>query len=278
MGGSGLRKRLRKAARKLREGKPSRALAAIVTPHHSETRIADARAEVAAYLAELHGNQVAHGPFKGMRLPEVSSWGRSDVSAKILGTYERQVAEALTAQARTDGLLVDLGPADGYFAVGALRAGLFGTCLAFEKSERGRAVLSASAEANGVADRLTIRGEATEHELLSAIPEGQTGTLLCDIEGGEFRILTDTVLSHLSAMHLIVEMHDFLLDDGAAQRDALLARAAQRFDVEILLSADPQVSTFRELDHFDDDHRLLAFSEGRDRATEWLMLHPKGAD
>ena len=271
-----MKKRLRKAIRKLRQGKWASAFRAIHTPHHSELKIVSAKAEVCDYLKRLHGNTVAHGAFKGMHLPEASYWGQTDGSAKILGTYERQVTDRLEEFAQPDGLLLDIGSADGFFAIGALRAGFFSRCVCFERSEKGQAVLHANATKNGVLDRVTILGEAAEAQILAAVPEGQTGAVLCDIEGAEFEILSETVLRHLSNMHIIIELHDFLVENGPDLKTTLLDRASQIFDVEIIGSAAPDFWAFPELDAFTDDKRHLAFSEGRDAVMEWLVLRPKG--
>ena len=269
-----MRKRVRKAYRKLRKGDVPGAVRALVTPHHTETRILTARAAVATHLQGLYENRVVHGPFAGMLLPDRAYWGNDDVSAKILGTYERHVADRLVDLAQPNGLLIDVGSADGYFAVGALTAGLFGRCVCFEISEKGRAVLLANAERNGVADRMEIHGEATAAELLQAAAE-TPGVVLCDIEGGEFGLFSDAVLGRLSAMHLVIELHDDLVEDGLARKNELVRRADDHFDVEIMRSSIPDPFSYRELDGFDDDHRLLALSEGRDGAMEWLVLHPK---
>ena len=272
-----MKKRIRKAIRKLRAGRPRAALRALGTPHHSEIRIDTARARIADHLKELHGNTVAHGPFAGLRLPERSGWGRHDVSAKILGTYERQVVDLLVAWSAPGGVLVDLGAADGYLAVGALRAGLFAEAICFERSEKGRATLQAVSEQNGVGDRLRILGEATPASLLEVLDRHRPDLLLCDIEGAEFDLLDEDVLHRLSNTHVIVELHEFLVEDGLRMRRDLEARAARVFDVEIVGGSDPAVSGFPELDGFDDDHRLLAFSEGRDVRTDWLVLRPRPA-
>ena len=176
---------------------------------------------------------------------------------------------------KSQDLLVDIGSADGYFAVGAMRANLFGSCICFERSEKGRAVLSENAKANKVADRLSILDAATPASLRSAIPSGRSGVILCDIEGAEFSVLDEDVLRHFAQMHVIIELHDFLIEDGPAQRDALVQRAEQVFTVEYLKRTAPPIYDFPELKAFDDNHRLLAFSEGRDTETDWLVLNPK---
>lgn len=270
-----MRKRIRKAGRKLRAGQLASALRALTKPHHTETRIIDARRRVVDHLRSEHGNTVAYGPFKGMALPARSSWGNLDAAAKILGTYEAQISDALVRLSQPDGLLIDLGSADGYFAIGAVRSGLFARCICFERAEKGRAALKDAAERNGVADRIEIHGEATASDLVRPMPKPGHCVVLCDIEGGEFDILTEAVLGHFAECHILIELHGNLLPDGERKVAALLDRASVHFDASRLRSALPDIHGFRELDQFDDDHRLLAFSEGRDEAMEWLYLEPK---
>ena len=66
---------------------------------------------------------VLSGPFKGMRYPLRSS-GQGGLLPKLLGTYERELSpaiERLISDRPT--LVVNVGAAEGYYAVGlALRA------------------------------------------------------------------------------------------------------------------------------------------------------------
>ena len=78
---------------------------------------------VASYLRERYRDRVAHGPFKGMQLSRQAWWGTKDACSKLLGVYERQVQEKLEAFASHASVLVDIGAADGYMAIGAVRSG-----------------------------------------------------------------------------------------------------------------------------------------------------------
>lgn len=270
-----MKRRFRKSLRKLRAGDSIGAVRALIRPHHTERRIVEARAEVSRYLRNLHDNTVAYGPFKGLILPSSSSWGGHDIAAKILGSYESAVVERISNYAHHDGLLVDIGAADGYFAVGAMKAKLYAQCICFELSEKSRGVLANTAEQNGVSDNIHIYGKASEEAILKRIPAENQGVVLCDIEGAEFELLTSGVLQHLQKMRIIVELHDFMVENGAQLRANLIERASQFYEHEIIESDIPHLSKYQELKKFDDNHRLLAFSEGRDIAMEWLVLHPR---
>lgn len=229
---------------------------------------------VAAYLRELHQDRVAYGPFKGMKLSREAWWGTKDACSKLLGVYERQVQEKLESLSRGSSLLIDIGAADGYMAIGAVSSGLYQRAICFEISENGRQQLRANAEANGVSDRIEILGEANRETLAPLLADVAGAVILCDIEGAEFDLLSTDILEAARNMHMIVELHDPFVPDGARLKSALLERASRFFDTEILRSADLQVSKFCELDRFNDTQRLLAFSEGRGGAMEWLVLTP----
>lgn len=236
-----------------------------------------ARLKVNESIRAYHNNSVAYGPFKGMRLANNNWWGAEYVvAAKILGTYERQVVDLIKSYSRPDGVFVDIGAADGYFALGVLTGELFAKTYAFEISERGRAVLKQNAILNDVEEKIEIHGEASFKTLSDVISKHEWGVVLIDIEGAEFSFLDDDTLALLKNFDIIVEMHDPLLKNGVILRDQLLRRASKYFDVDFLNSSDIEISKYRELGKFKDNYRLLAFSEGRRVSMEWAVFKPKG--
>jgi hypothetical protein len=233
------------------------------------------RLYVRASLEQLHGLRVAYGPFAGMKLSTDVWWGGQFDAVKILGCYESIILRTLEDISIRDGVLIDIGAADGYFAIGSLRAGFFGRAICYEASERGRAALATNASRNGVMDRIEIRGAADSVTLQTDFVPNNRGVVLCDVEGMEFDLLDAGALENLRGMHVIVELHPHLVDEGPRKRAALLERAEQFFSVRLLRSDDPAPSQFRELDDLPDDLRYLAFSEGRGRAGEWALLVPR---
>ena len=232
---------------------------------------------VANYLRERYDDRVAHGPFKGMQLSRQAWWGTKDVSSKLLGVYERQVQAQLETFAAHASVLIDIGAADGYMAIGAVRSGLYERAVCFEISASGRRRLQENAEANGVSDRIEIFGEANRETLDPLLAATVDAVALCDIEGAEFELLSEDVLETARHIRLIVELHDPFIANGAELKADLLERASRWFDTAILKSADIQLGRFPELEQFNDTQRLLAFSEGRGRAMEWLVLTPRAA-
>ena len=230
---------------------------------------------VADHLRELYQCKVAHGPYEGMQLPKEAWWGTKDACSKLLGVYERQIQDQLVSLAPRASVLIDVGAADGYHAIGAVGSGLYQRAICFEISEHGRERLKANAELNGLADKIEIHGEANTESLAPILAKIDSGVILCDIEGAEFELLSREFLEPARHFHFIIELHDRFVADGEAQKSGLFERANSLFDTKIIRSADIRISEFRELDQFNDTQRLLAFNEGRGAAMEWLVLTPR---
>src|SRR5258708_4505437 len=101
--------------------------------------------------------RVRSGPFAGMRYVD-NSVG-SAYLPKLLGTYERELAEVIEEACRLrPELIIDLGAAEGYYAVGLALRNPQARVVAFEQQDIGRAALWRMAQLNGVADRIEIHG------------------------------------------------------------------------------------------------------------------------
>src|SRR5438105_426555 len=87
---------------------------------YHEQRAAGFKGLLEADLREL---TVLDGPFRGLRYPSASSL-HSGLLPKLLGTYEAELHGPIEhlLKSRTYGAVVDVGAAEGYYAVGfALR-------------------------------------------------------------------------------------------------------------------------------------------------------------
>jgi len=68
-------------------------------------------------LAAQMSYTVAHGPFRGLKLSQERWWSAADRGSMLLGIYEGEVLAAIGSLARGRTTLVDIGAADGYYAV-----------------------------------------------------------------------------------------------------------------------------------------------------------------
>lgn len=236
--------------------------------------IAARRLQLNTLVYQRLGGVVRYGPLAGMRLIEASSWG-NDKAAKLLGFYEHELMAALVPALGPDKLFVDIGAADGFYAVGLLKAGLAERCIAFELTPAGRQVIEHTAAAMGLAERIQIHGacdEALLQRTLECLDRSRL-VLLCDVEGAEFEILSESVLAGLAGAHLFIEIHDHGAY-GPERYAALRERAARWFRVEEIHKAGRNPYHYAELRDLDDTDHWLVCSEGRDPDQKWLALRP----
>ena len=237
-----------------------------------ETQIVRARRIVNEHVKSFHNNIIAYGPFKGMSLSQKTWWGEFDYASKILGCYESQVIEKIVSFSKPNSLFIDVGAADGFFAIGLVRSKFFERAECFEISAKGHEVIMDNAIRNDVSNEIKLHGEAAANEILQFKQEGHNMVLLCDIEGGEFALFDEVTLKLLQGSQIVIELHPHKINDGKIQRKALIERAQRYYSVELLKRFPIPVGSFEELAEFNDNERMLAFSEGRGEAGEWLVL------
>ena len=69
--------------------------------------------------------EVKYGPFQGLSLNSKTGWGKSDLGAQCLGLYEKEILDDIGSQEKGKyQTFIDIGAADGYYAVGMLLAGI----------------------------------------------------------------------------------------------------------------------------------------------------------
>jgi len=106
---------------------------------------------------------VQFGPFAGMRLPDESSWSGGDGSSKLLGCYEQELHSTVEkAIARQPEVLINIGCAEGYYAVGLARRLPTAQVFAFDTDEKAQSICRLAAQLNGVENQLVIEGECTQ--------------------------------------------------------------------------------------------------------------------
>lgn len=155
------------------------------------------------------GETVSAGPFKGMRYPAELIAAADAPVAKLLGVYEQELEAELRSVmdrlSRTpEPCFLDLGSADGYYAVGMARAIPGLRVVAWDLARSARRTTARLAEANGV--EIELRKGATSAELRELGPRAHV--LLCDIEGAEVDVLTPSAVERLGQVTVIVEIHE----------------------------------------------------------------------
>lgn len=215
------------------------------------------------------GPCVLTGPCQGM---DYSSLPLTEIDApvaKLLGSYERELHLPLQrVLADTPTTIIDIGCAEGYYAVGLAKALPAATVFAFDLASSARHLCTILSRANGVDERLVIMSEATANRLMKLPLEN--AFILSDCEGAEDKLFSPQVAASLHSASLIIEVHT----KSNRTMEALKARFSETHSCEVIGANYPRNSaSFQFPKNFDEEARMLALSEGRLNA-EWLVLRP----
>jgi predicted O-methyltransferase YrrM len=223
------------------------------------------------------GGRIPRGPFSGMRYIR-NSVGSAYVP-KLLGIYERELNDYVEeACASRFPLIVDIGAAEGYYAVGMSLRNPNARVIAFEMQERGRRALEEMAALNGVASRIQIRDECGCADLRAALTRSERALVICDVEGDEEKLLDPATIPALARTQLLVETHDFV-SRGVTKRlieRFTLTHKVRRIWQEARNQNEMPYSTLatallprRYLD--------WAVSEWRPEKMSWLWMEPRAS-
>lgn len=228
-------------------------------------------------LFQSSNGQVLYGAFKGMRLAS-TSWSARDVGSIVLGEYERQVVDAIMGSPKSHSTFVDVGAADGIYAVGLSLNNRFLSSYCFESSEASQLSIRKNAIANKVESRITILGTARANFLSTLTDEYAVDLtkvlFLIDIEGGEFDLLTSQNLKKMRDSVVIVEIHKNV-DDFDSKYETLLVNSAKLFNLKELSAGSKSKIDIEEIKSWPDEDRQIVFSEGRRYEMSWLVMTPK---
>lgn len=222
----------------------------------------------------LERREILSGPFKGMKYGQTKALC-STLHPKLLGTYEHELYAAFDAAiARKPAIVVDVGAADGYYAVGFAFRNPTTRVIAYDQDPRAREELAKLAKLNGVDERIEIRGRCEPAELQAL--EEASGLMIVDCEGYEEHALSETTIRHLKGWDFIIETHD-----GFAP--GITRRLEKRFSPTHHVQIIEAVHDFDKVDHIrvpllDGLPRReadMVLAEGREHAClRWMVCSP----
>ncbi len=222
------------------------------------------------------GWRVAQGPFAGMKYPRIIA--RPDSASKLLGTYEQELNTIMSSLiSASPACIVDVGAAEGYYAVGMARQLPSCKVVAFEMSGAQRGRLSILAKANNCTN-VDVRGTCTSAELSNLMSNADV--LIMDCEGGEFELLLVPDRSVFSNAVLIVELHGFAV---ARSDDEIVQHFCPTHDCTIISGSVRSQSDLPDGWIFGDAVALQAMDEGRfvdgkHTHAGWLIMWPKSRE
>lgn len=218
---------------------------------------------------------VKHGPFQGLSYPEAKSAG-SGLLPKLIGSYERELQvtlESICQTAYTE--IVDVGCAEGYYAVGLAMRLPAATVYAYDTDEEARRLCRQMAELNGVDGRVVI-GSACTPEVLKSIRFTGKGLVVCDCEGYEKTLFSEQTSAVLEDQDLLIEVHSFKDPTIPSHLFSLLHRTHE-IEIFAAVTDDSKASSYDypELSQYDQRTKIAILAERRARGMEWFFCRSK---
>lgn len=215
---------------------------------------------------------VQDGPFAGLRLVGETSWGF--LAPLLVGSYDEELHPALeyliaTAPKR----IINIGSAEGYYAVGFARRLPEAEIYAFDVDEEAQRLTGENAAVNGVGDRVHVGGACTIDNLERLITPRTMP--MVDCEGCEVDLLLPDRARSLRLATMLVELHDFIRPEASA---AITARFRETHSIELIRARERSLDDYPTLDDLDPRDRSVAVAERRpidQPAMEWVVLRPR---
>ena len=226
---------------------------------------------------QLQQSVVLAGPFQGLIYPGLEAAG-SMLLPKLFGTYESELLEVTEAYCRKQPpLIIDIGCAEGYYAVGFALRVPGARVIAYDISSKARELCAAMAAANGVADRVEVAAACDPAEILR-LDFSQGGLVFCDCEGYETQLFSPAIAAHLSQADVLIELHDFI-DPTATQ--SIREAFSQTHEVRLISSISDKAKSRSYqcalVSKTDPIERLCAFQERRPTTMQWAVCSPLAA-
>lgn len=216
------------------------------------------------------GGIVASGPFAGMTFKHGVAEGC--FIPKLLGCYESELHPHWLGlrRIRRYRTILDIGAAEGYYAVGLARLFPEAQVVARDTNESSHAMVRDLAAVNGVADRIVVGG-LFSHADFAAYADQPT-LLLCDIEGGEKELLDPALVPALRRFDIVVEAHEGM--DPTIPR-LLMERFAATHEIVGVRERLPDIDFPARYQMRDSIDRMVSVWEFRASPTPWLVMRAK---
>jgi hypothetical protein len=216
--------------------------------------------------------EVIRGVFKGLKYPDLISFG-STLFPKLAGTYEYCLKKYFESEDfQKYQLIVDIGCAEGYYAIGSLLINKSAEVIAIDTDPKALLFCEEMAKLNNVQQRITFRSEFVWSLLDGHLQKNKQDVLIiCDCEGCEFDLFDATYLPVIRSCNFIIELHDFV-KPGAKEKLISEFNATHEVHIETEIE-DPH---FRMVPWAKSLQREITLSEHRPLRMEWMILRKRG--
>ncbi len=213
-----------------------------------------------------NGATVQSGPFKGMRYPEFTRQSRNLIP-KFVGSYEDELHVWIEEAASTGyDQIINIGCADGYYAVGLALRCPHTRIIAFDTDRWARKATELLAKENGAAN-VVVKSTCTLEWLKDNV--AANSLLLMDCEGYEADLLDVARVPELTVSDVLVELHEEQSPDIA---ERLLSRFGGTHRIRSVHAEAKEPGRYAGLQSVPDQMRALVISEGRHGPQQWLYM------
>ena len=226
-------------------------------------------------FVEKHGLVVQNGPFKGMRY--IAAATGSMYIPKLVGCYETEISGFLEDLiARNPSIVIDIGSAEGYYAVGLAKRLPEARIFAFDTDPLAQDLCQSLAQENGLEKQVSVRGSCEFDSFEVLLQESKKGgevsaLVICDCDGCEAFLLDPSRVPSLKESDVLVETHDHIEISITA---TLQKNFASTHDIATVPSGFREAETYPEVHFLSLEDQEKALSEFRPPQT-WLIMTPK---
>jgi hypothetical protein len=218
---------------------------------------------------------VKSGPFANLNY--VGEALGSALYPKIFGSYELELQELIESLCKQPfDTLIDIGSAEGYYAVGMATRMPHIKVYGFDIDPRAGALLEKLARKNKVLGQITAIPPArcVCGELEALLKNSQKPLIICDCEGCEEEWLDPKRIPELRRASILVELHDCFLP-GLSK--TIFERFEQSHTIVEFSARSRVLNDFKAdgLPSLTNEERLALMDEGRDPSQSWYCMAPK---
>lgn len=210
---------------------------------------------------------IAGGPFRGMKY--ISNAIGSEFLPKLVGSYECELNPFFSEVLATRyNVVIDIGCAEGYYAVGLALRIPQAHVFAFDTDDNAQHLCKDLARLNDVQTRVTIGGFCSSSTLDNTI-SGRT-LVICDCEGYELELMDPIKSPSLKQVDMIIELHDFI---DPAISSTIVSRFQDTHSLTLVGSVkDRSTSDFPILSVLSKNLQKIAIDENRPGVMQWACM------
>jgi len=220
---------------------------------------------VAGKILERNGPRVQAGPFAGLAFPPGTH--ERHIGPKLVGSYEEELHPHLERLLRSPyRQVVDVGCAEGFYAVGLARRLPGATVHAFDTDGWARRTVRAMAELNGVPN-VVVHGACDPEWLARNLAED--AFILSDCEGYEDFLLDPARAPSLAGADILVELHE---DQAPGVTERLTRRFEGTHDIALVEARQRAPEAYDAISFLTPRERELAVADIRPEDQTWMVL------